>query len=142
MPKNVSTVKEFGSKFAEEPKVRATPPRAANVPNRPPINRGQMNGNAQPDKFAEPLNNGINAKIGGLEGLHDDIGERSGFVTDGYFDKGGTAFGEAAKFNFLPPGMDISNQQHAEINEMRLYKITEESYPGDGWMPKPRDIPE
>jgi hypothetical protein len=142
MPKNVSTAKEYGTKYAERPVAKATQPRSASAPNRPAINDGQMKGNAQRDKFADPLNDGPPAKIGGLEGLYDDIGERSGFVVDGYLDKGGTAYGEAAKFNFLPPGMDISNQENAEINEMKLYKVTEESYPGDGWMPKPRDIPE
>jgi hypothetical protein len=110
--------------------------------NSPGQNDGQMRGNAQPDKFADPMNDGVSAAIRGLEGLHDDIGEKSGFITDGYIDKGGTPYGEAAKFNFLPPGMDISNQENAEIHDMPLRKITEESYPGDGWQPKPRDIPE
>jgi len=94
-------------------------------------------------EFAAPLNrNGISAEVRGLGHTHNDIGEVSGFITDGYLDKGDTQYGEAAKFNFLPPGMDISNQQLTEINEMPLRKIVAESYPGDGWMPAPSDIPE
>lgn len=141
MPKNVSTKKEYGH-VAAPVADRAYAPRSASAPNEGPENAGQMRGNAQKDKFADPMNDGVNAAIRGLEGTYDDIGERSGFITDGYLDKGGTPYGEAAKFNFLPPGMDISNQMNAEINQMKLYKVTEESYPGDGWMPKPRDIPE
>jgi hypothetical protein len=94
-------------------------------------------------RFGETLNsNGINAKVSGLEGLHNDIGEMSGFITDGYLDKQGTPYGEAAKFNFLPPGMDISNQENVEIHEMPLVKLVDISYPGDGWSPAPRDLPE
>lgn len=106
------------------------------------MNEGQMRGNAQKDKFGNPMNDGINARISGLEGLHNDIGEMSGFITDGYLDKGDMPYGEAAKLNFLPPGMDISNQENAEIHDMPLRKLTHESYPGDGWMPAPRDLPE
>lgn len=102
--------------------------------------KGQIDGQ---ETFGQPLNaNGIVAKIGGLGGTHNDIGELSGFITDGYLDKNGTPYGEGAKFNFLPPGMDISNQQNAEIHEMPMQLLTQLSYPGDGWMPKPRDIEE
>ena len=80
--------------------------------------------------------------IKGMSGTHNDIGEKSGFQTSGYIDKKGTPYGEAAKFNFLPPGMDIADQENAEINNMPLRKLTSESYPGDGWSPAPRDIPE
>ena len=91
---------------------------------------------------AEPMNDGVNAKIKGFGQTYDDIGEKSGFIVDGYLDKQGTPYGESAKFNMMPPGMDIDNQCYAEINEMPLRKLTHESYPGDGWMPAPRDIPE
>jgi len=105
-------------------------------------NAGQMNGNSMPENFADPMNAGVSAAIGGLDGLYDDIGEKSGFITDGYLDKQDTPFGEAAKFNFLPPGMDISNQENSEIHTMPLRKLVAESYPGDGWSPAPRDMPE
>lgn len=102
---------------------------------------GQMKGNGSTEKFAEPLQE-VSARIGGIEGLHNDIGEMSGFITTGYLDKQGTPYGEAAKFNFLPPGMDISNQENAEIHVMPLKRLVAESFPGDGWMPKPRDVTE
>ena len=104
-------------------------------------NAGQMRGEGGMENFANPAQE-ISAKIDGLGGLYNDIGEMSGFVTDGYLDKQGTPYGEAAKFNYLPPGMDISNQMNAEIHEMPLRKLVAESYPGDGWMPTPRDVSE
>lgn len=104
-------------------------------------NAGQMRGNAQADKFADPSNE-VTPGVGGMSSLHDDIGEKSGFQSDGYLVKKGTPYGEAAKLNMMPPGMDISNQDVCDIREMTLKKVISESYPGDGWMPAPRDIPE
>ena len=140
MPKNVSTKKELNHVTADIAGHVASP-RVATAPNRPGRGVGQMSTTVK-GAFAEPMNNGINAPIKGLGRTYDDIGERSGFVVDGYLDKGNTPYGEAAKFNFLPPGMEIDNQVNSEINEMPLYRVTAESYPGDGWMPEPRDIPE
>jgi|SRR6267378_1401929 len=107
------------------------------------MDEGQMRGNAQPDKFAAPLNE-IPPGIKGMNSLHNDIGEMSGFQADtsAYIVKKGTPYGEAAKFNFLPPGMDITNQENADFRNMELKKITDMSYPGDGWEPAPRDIAE
>lgn len=102
---------------------------------------GQMAGNAQSDKFGNPMQ-AIAAPISGIGGLHNDIGEMSGFETDGYLDKQLTPYGEAAKFNFLPPGMDIGNQKNAEIHDMPMRILVAESYPGDGWTPSPRDLEE
>lgn len=79
-------------------------------------------------------------RITGLDGTHNDIGEKSGFVTDGYLMKGDTPQGEGAKFNVMPPGMEIDNQPTARIYPMSLIKLTEESYPNDGWTPKPRVV--
>ena len=142
-PANTSTKKMFNG-VAGEAVNMSSPPRFAKVANEGPMKAGEMadtRGMGSP--FAKPLNStGVSAEIGALGKTYNDIGEMSGFITDGYLDKGGTPFGEAAKFNFLPPGMDISNQENVEINEMPLRKIVAESYPGDGWMPAPRDIPE
>lgn len=104
-------------------------------------NAGQMKGGAMDEKFAAPMND-VTPGVDGLGGLYNDIGEMSGFITTGYLDKQSTPFGESAKFNFLPPGMDISNQENTEIHDMPLRRLTSESYPGDGWMPKPRDVEE
>lgn len=100
--------------------------------------KGQIGGH---QAFAEPMQE-VSAQIKGLAGTHNDIGEQSGFITDGYLDKAGIPYGEAAKFNYMPPGMDITNQHNAEIHDMPMRALTSESYPGDGWMPAPRDIPE
>lgn len=90
--------------------------------------------------FADPQNMGGSPPISNLGGTHNDIGEQSGFQTTGYIDKRDTPYGEAAKFNFLPPGMEIENQEMASINAMPMRKLTEESYPSDGWEPKPRTV--
>ena len=111
-------------------------------PNHPGVNKGQMRGNSMPEGFAPPMNDGVVAPIKGLSGTYDDIGEKSGFVVDGYLDKGGTPYGESAKFNYLPPGMEIDNQMNAEIHSMELKTVTDISFPGDGWMPTPRDVEE
>jgi len=78
-------------------------------------------------------------KITGMDGMQS-LNEKSGFQTDGYLYKGDTPQGEGAKFNVMPPGMEIDNQPTARIYPMSLIKLTEESYPGDGWTPKPRNV--
>ena len=99
---------------------------------------GEVKGKAMPgDKYAQPMEE-YPSPIGGLGGTYDDIGEKSGFQTDGYIVKKGTPYGEAAKFNYLPPGMDIDNQENKDIRSMPYVEVTEQSYPGDGWEPKPR----
>ena len=139
MAGNTSTKKQYAGQ-REMPVGKVSPPRAATAPNRPAVYDGQIAENAM---FAKPMNMGAPAKIAGLDGLYNDIGEMSGFITDGYLDKSHTPYGEAAKFNFLPPGMDIDNQENAEINQMAMHSyMGGESYPGDGWMPKPRDVKE
>jgi len=107
------------------------------------MSAGQMTGNAQPDKFGNPMQE-IDPGISNMGSLKNDIGEMSGFQNDAsaYLVKKGTPYGEAAKFNFLPPGMDISNQENVDIRNMELKKVVDTSYPGDGWEPHPRDIKE
>jgi hypothetical protein len=107
--------------------------------NKKAVYEGQI---AESMPFAAPLNNGAPAEISGIGRTFNDIGERSGFITDGYLDKNGMPYGEAAKLNFLPPGMDISNQENAEIHDMPMRKLVDLSYPGDGWSPAPRDVQE
>ncbi len=104
-------------------------------------NAGQMSVYGGNEKFANPAQE-VSAPISGLGGTHNAIGEMSGFSTSGYLDKQGTAYGEAATFNFMPPGMDISNQEMLAQKDMPLKKLVAESYPGDGWTPSPRDIKE
>lgn len=71
-------------------------------------------------------------KITGMSGTQS-LNEKAGFVTDGYLYKGDTPEGENAKFNVMPPGMEIDNQPTARIYPMSLKTVTAESYPGDGW---------
>lgn len=139
MAGNTTTRKQY-SGFKPDPVTKGEPSKTAASGNRGPVNTGQLAGDRQ--AFAQPMNPGTVAKISGIGGTHNDIGEVSGFITDGYQDKNGTPFGESAKFNFLPPGMDINNQENAEIHDMPMRKLTSESYPGDGWMPAPRDLAE
>lgn len=136
-----SMKKAFGSVASPLTADDTRPTKAQSARNYGGKNAGQMVGEGGKESFANP-NNEISPAIGGIGGLHNDIGEQSGFITDGYLDKQGTPYGEAAKLNFLPPGMDISNQENAEIHAMPLRKIISESYPGDGWTPSPRDVTE
>jgi hypothetical protein len=105
------------------------------------VNDGQMKGEAVPEPFGNPVTM-VPEPVKGMAGTYNDIGEKSGFQTDGFIDKKGMCYGEAAKLNFLPPGDEITNQEYAEFNNMPMRKLTSESYPGDGWSPAPRDIPE
>jgi hypothetical protein len=103
--------------------------------------KGEVQATTKGQPFAKPREAHTD-DIGNMQSLHNDIGEKSGFQTEGYLVKKGTEYGEAAKFNFLPPGMDISNQVCKDIREMPFKEITDMSYPGDGWEPAPRDIKE
>lgn len=47
--------------------------------------------------------------------LQSEALDRPGFQVSGYITKKGTPSGEGAKFNFLPPGQDISNQANADL---------------------------
>ncbi len=79
--------------------------------------------------------------IKGMGHTMNDIGEKSGFQTEGYIVKKGTPQGEGAKFNLMPPGMDITNQDITDQRNMPMKKLTDLDYPGDGaWAH--RDIPE
>ncbi len=95
-------------------------------------------------KFAKPFE-AVDQGIPGMDGTHDDIGEKSGFQSDTshYIVKKGTAYGEAAKFNMMPPGMDINDQATRDIRDMQLHTYSGGvSFPGDGWAPSPRDMKE
>jgi len=137
---NTHTKKAYRG-MATNPAEAAEPTKDVHMQNRPAKYAGELSG-LPTENFAKPMNMGAPSIIRGLAGTYDDIGEKSGFIVDGYLDKNSTPFGEGAKFNFLPPGMDISNQMNAEIHDMPLRILVCESYPGDGWMPKPRDVEE
>ena len=64
--------------------------------------------------------------------------DRAGLSTSGYITKKGTPVTMGAEigyiFNRMPPGMDIENQDVADIRAESMKQIVETSgYPGDGW---------
>jgi hypothetical protein len=140
---NTTTKKSF-TKLQGHPVGHTSPQKLANTANNSAgMDEGQMRGNAQTDKFGAVMNpGGLTAAISGMDRTYNDIGEMSGFITGGYLDKQHTPYGEAAKFNYMPPGMDISNQCNAEIHAMPMRVLVAESYPGDGWSPAPKDLTE
>jgi hypothetical protein len=93
------------------------------------------------EKYAKPFEP-VDSGVFDMDSLKDDIGEKSGFQsnTDGYIVKKGMVYGEAAKLNIMPPGMDISDQPYKDIRDMKL-KVYEGgvNFPGDGAFP-PRDL--
>ena len=61
--------------------------------------------------------------------------EMVGVKNAGYLVKKGLEFGVNAMYNTLPPGMDIEDQENADIRKMDLYAYEGGlSYPGDGWV--------
>lgn len=60
--------------------------------------------------------------------------DKSGIKDQGYLTKKGTPSGLDARFNMLPPGMNIDDQKLCDIREepMKLYSGGL-SFPGDGW---------
>jgi hypothetical protein len=60
--------------------------------------------------------------------------EMVGIKDAGYLEKKGTPSGLKAEFNYLPPGMDIKDQENADIRPQELINYKGGiSYPGDGW---------
>jgi hypothetical protein len=60
--------------------------------------------------------------------------DKAGINNSGYLTKKGTPSGLDARFNRLPPGMNIQDQELADINEQSLLNYSGGiSYPGDGW---------
>jgi hypothetical protein len=60
--------------------------------------------------------------------------DKSGIKDTGYLEKKGTPSGLNARFNYLPPGMNIENQENADIREQKMLTYTGGiTYPGDGW---------
>jgi len=97
---------------------------------------GQAAGYAK-EKFAKPFE-AVDGGIGNMGKTYNDIGEKSGFQadTDHYIVKKGMVYGEAAKLNIMPPGMDINDQPYRDIRDMKLRVYSGGmSYPEDGAFP-------
>lgn len=84
---------------------------------------------------------GGDTSIVGMNSGKGSDSERVGFDTSGYIDKRDTPYGDSATFNRMPPGMDISNQQCAEIHPMPMKTLVGMGYPGDGGFGS-KDVPE
>lgn len=72
-------------------------------------------------------------KYGALPNSGGKSLDKSGVDNSSYIVKKGTPSGEGAKFNRLPPGQDITNQEVADIRDLPLKSVTASGYPGDGW---------
>ena len=86
------------------------------------------------EKFAAPFES-VDSGVMNMGSLTNDIGEKSGFEasTDAYIVKKGMVYGEAAKLNIMPPGMDINDQPYRDIRDMPLKKYAGGTdFPGDG----------
>lgn len=59
--------------------------------------------------------------------------EKTGVKDSGYLTKKGTPSGMEAKFNRLPPGMNIEDQEVCDIRGQEMKTIVNLGYPGDGW---------
>ena len=59
--------------------------------------------------------------------------DRAGIQDSGYLTKKGLTDGVDVFYNCLPPGMNIEDQQLADIHEEPIKYITDLGYPGDGW---------
>jgi hypothetical protein len=60
--------------------------------------------------------------------------EMVGIKDSGYLTKKGLVEGGAnVMLHSLPPGMDIEDQENADIRKMPMKTITAMGYPGDGW---------
>jgi hypothetical protein len=62
-----------------------------------------------------------------------EVLDKAGIKDNGYLTKKNLPFGVAVFYNTLPPGMDIEDQELADIRTQPFKQITDLSYPGDGW---------
>ena len=108
-----------------------------------PLNRDTSMDNSEAFNYPVRGSKALNGSIGGMESWEKNVNlDDPGFDAGAsWLTKKGTAFGEMAMFNQLPPGMDIDDQVYADIRQMPLKMVTEIGYPGDGAFPV-RDIKE
>lgn len=73
------------------------------------------------------------ADEGFLPNSEGPVLDRAGIKDTGYLVKKGLQDGVNVFYNTLPPGMDINDQENADIREMPMRTVTDLGYPGDGW---------
>ena len=75
-----------------------------------------------------------NAEVGVLPSSGGETLDKAGIKDTGYLMKKGTPSGLDARFNYLPPGMNIEEQSNADIRDEKMITYSGGiSYPGDGW---------
>jgi hypothetical protein len=68
------------------------------------------------------------------DSAHMEGNEMVGIKDSGYLTKKGLVEGGAnVMLHSLPPGMNIEDQENADIRKMPMKTITAMGYPGDGW---------
>jgi hypothetical protein len=133
---------------ANQVKMRSNDGESIPTGRKAPMNAGALDRHTKfsnTEAFESGNGNGpVNGKISGMhswspgENLDDPGFDASG----GCFYKFGIPYGEAAMFNQLPPGPDISDQAYLLYNEMPLRTYSGGvTYPGDTPWPV-RDIKE
>jgi hypothetical protein len=94
----------------------------------------QKSANARSEKrhaVKSPSNNEADSLVAKSIGK---VLDRAGVNNNDYIVKKGVPFGVQALFNSLPPGMDIEDQENADIRKMEMETYSGGlGYPGDGW---------
>lgn len=114
----------------ENPKTHVTPTYGGKAPTQRDVvksanARSKLRHETGGDKYADV---NVLPKSGG-ESL-----DKSGVHNDNYLVKKGTPYGVDVLFNSLPPGMDITDQEMADIREEPVKMWNGGlGYPGDGW---------
>jgi hypothetical protein len=73
------------------------------------------------------------ADVGVLPSSGGETLDKAGITDSGYLTKKGLEYGVDAFYNTLPPGMDIEDQENADIRTMEFKQVTDLGFPGDGW---------
>jgi len=105
----------------------------AKYKNGRPMDEGQMKVGGAGYSYTEGAAIPEVGDLSDLQSLQGEALDRPGFQTGGYINKKGTAYGEAAKFNYLPPGQDIDNQCNFDgVNGFGFHEIVD-AHGYDGW---------
>lgn len=123
-----------GSKQYESPQVArdglATPVMGGRAPSKEDVVKSA---NARGGKRHEMKGQHLADEMVLPDSAHMAGNEMVGIKDAGYLVKKEIDHGVTALFNSLPPGMDIEDQENADIRKMPMKTVTAMGYPGDGW---------
>jgi hypothetical protein len=125
----------MAKKMYESPQVAkdglATPTRGGAMPSKEDIVKS-ANARAQKRHAVKsPSDNEADSLVPKSGG---QVLDRAGVDNNNYIVKKGLEFGVEAQYNSLPPGMDIEDQENADIRKMEQKNYSGGlGYPGDGW---------